>query len=189
MAAQMPARWLDTPASRTAAELAIRKLVYRALLEAHLPPPSTEAAPDSMNPSRANSGSKVYRPRGAPASGPTTGSGTGVIHRRLGKLPDSAYASFTHFLACASERLGVPIEAPPEGDAWFRRTQSQVEVLHVLRCIMGPSIESAIVADRVAWLREAFDQPGAEEKKWEVELVALFDQAAGSARNFAIVAY
>ncbi|VDC06668.1 unnamed protein product [Peniophora sp. CBMAI 1063] len=188
LAAQMPARWLDSPTSRATAELAIRKIVYRALLDAHLPQ-TVKTSPLSISTTSENGTTRVYRPRGAPASGSTatTGSGTGALHRRLGKLPDGAYASFAHFLAVASERLGVLIEAPPEEDEWFKRAQSQVEVLHVLRCIMGPSIESAIVADRVVWLREALRGSCVDEvKQWEVELVGLFDQAAGSARNFAI---
>ena len=61
----MPARWLDTPTSRRAAELAIRKIVYRALLVAYLPPPS-----DPLD-ARADRVNKVYRPRGAPAPGST----------------------------------------------------------------------------------------------------------------------
>lgn len=184
----MPARWFDTPTSRAAAELAIRKVVYRALLDAHLPPLPDDTSSAPMDFHRANPGNKVYRPRGASATESTTGSGTGALHRRLGKLPDSAYTSFACFIACATERLGVPIQTPPEDDAWFKRAQSQIEVLHVLRCIAGPSIESAIVADRVAWLREGLAESSAAEKKeWVVELVSLFDQATGSARNFAIV--
>ena len=191
LAAQIPSRWLDTPASRSAAELAIRKIVYRALLDAHLPPPSALDA-DITRVDRAN---KVYRPRGTPAPGPTSGSGTGALHRRLGKLPDSAYTSFPHFLAVASERLGIPIPiaTPQEDNAWFQRVQSQIEVLHVLRCIMGPCIESAIVADRVEWLREVLqvgkEGEGGGKGRWDVEVVGLFDQAEGSARNFAIVVY
>lgn len=60
---------------------------------------------------------------------------------------------------------------------------SRLAVLHALRCVLGPLVESLILRDRAAWVRETL----AGAAGMRVELVNLFDQASGSARNVAIV--
>lgn len=73
---------------------------------------------------------------------------------------------------------------------------ARVELLHVLRCLTGPAIESLIIEDRFLWLKDSLQsvnsnhdtrKPISGEERWTVELVALFDQALGSARNLALV--
>ena len=71
--------------------------------------------------------------------------------RRLGRLNDSVYSDWATFLARAQERLGVRLDPTTcEKDA---ATESQLEVFQVLRCILGPVIESLILLDREEWLR------------------------------------
>ena len=185
LAAQVPSHWLETPAVVRSTEIAVRKVVYRALLE-----PVIEAS--------------------------TTGVALGGSHssstKRLGRLPDSAYDSFGAFVDRAMTKLGLPITlflqdvgsdelipatatTEPTGpeSLCFAHSQRQLEVLHTLRSILGPAIESTIILDRFMWLREALGvehMDGADEAEhdagWKVEIVGLFDQAVGSARNLAI---
>jgi len=168
LAAQVPAHWLDTQGTTTTAELAIPKMAYRALLEGYL-------------------GFAVFQDRERTSD---------AMHRRIGRLPDGAYVSFPHFLAVASSKLGfelpthssegqTSIEA--ESSDWFGNAQRRLEVLHALRCVLGPAIESLIIADRVSWLFEALQGCDGRGPIWDVDLVNLFDQAMGSARNVAIV--
>ncbi|KAJ3918861.1 hypothetical protein F5877DRAFT_78619 [Lentinula edodes] len=82
-----------------------------------------------------------------------------------------------------------------------------LSIFYVLRCILGPLVESALLEDRVQWIREQLvarkpDLPAAEgrerevtlvktniEMGYEASLVPLFSQLgeAGSARNVAVV--
>lgn len=107
---------------------------------------------------------------------------------RLGRLKDSAYTNgWPAFLHIAEERLGVKFSADAfdllerESDDLVRN----LEVLHVMRCLLGPLIETLILRDRVEWVKEelGFEQVN----RLSVELVNLFDQSTGSARNVAIV--
>lgn len=75
----------------------------------------------------------------------------------------------------------------------------RLEVLHVLRCLVGPLVESTIIQDRYYWLKEnlASSEPiqsspkksqyGLPTSKMSVKLVNLFDQGMDSGRNVAIV--
>ncbi|ETW82003.1 hypothetical protein HETIRDRAFT_427210 [Heterobasidion irregulare TC 32-1] len=188
LATQTPAHWLDSPASHASAKLAVRKVAFRALLEAYLPPTRNTDIVDE------------------PTTNATDGTGrkerTEVPKKRLGRLPDSAYASFSHFLSRASERMGVGIDlatspfrdriqafegTSPHESFQLEGVERQLEVLHVLRCIIGPCVESLILMDRVQWLQEGLQKDTTEVKaRWDVQMVGLFDQAAGSARNFAL---
>ncbi|KAI0051058.1 hypothetical protein FA95DRAFT_378509 [Auriscalpium vulgare] len=167
LAAQTPSHWLDTAASLASAELSVRKVTYRALLEA-VSEPVHQTDPNS------------------------------VPSNRLGRLPDSVYISFPNFVAHASSRLGrstsysspSPRDHPLAmiGEEYFSMLQQRAEVVHILRCLIGPSIESAILLDRVFWLKESLMTPDcADHAEWDVDLVGLFDQAVGSARNMALV--
>ena len=69
-----------------------------------------------------------------------------------------------------------------------RRTESRLEVLHTLRCLLGPLVEGMILLDRLIWVREELaDIAGGSRSEMEVELVNLFDQATGSGRNVGLV--
>jgi len=114
----------------------------------------------------------------------TEGLDNGAERRRVGKLHDSAYTDFDTFLAAAGAKLNFDFTA-------LRKTQfpdientglvSRLEVLHVLRCILGPAVESLIVVDRLCWLMEVVGE------ELDVELVNLFDQGTSSGRNLGIV--
>ncbi|KAJ3873222.1 hypothetical protein F5051DRAFT_432394 [Lentinula edodes] len=91
---------------------------------------------------------------------------------------------------------------PPPSLAPLARALS---IFYVLRCILGPLVESALLEDRVQWVQEQLvackpDLPAAEGREREVtltnvemgydaSLVPLFSQLgeAGSARNVAVV--
>jgi len=62
------------------------------------------------------------------------------------------------------------------------RLEKQVSTLHTLRCLLGPCVESLIIWDRYAWLKEE-SQYG---RCFEVYLLNLFDQKQGSGRNISI---
>ncbi|GLB41959.1 putative methyltransferase domain containing protein [Lyophyllum shimeji] len=168
MAAQIPDHWLDSPARLASAQLAIRKVVWRALL-----------------------GRRYARICASHASVTETGSTPAM--RRLGRLHDDAYASWPAFLERASERIGVDFSSSTDTDALGPESElaTRLESLHVLRCLLGPVVESYIVLDRVTWLEEELDR---RKKKagdglagYEIEAVNLFDQATGSGRNIALV--
>jgi hypothetical protein len=224
LASQVPSHWNDSPASLAAASLAIRKVVWRALLT-RFSRPDLDTKPDS-----------------------NIGTGSSPAVRRLGRLNDSVYSSWDTFLKIAGERLGLETNfnslvgaafederggatgisdynsSDPEPRHDFNTSfpessrgrdallERRLEVLHVLRCQLGPVVESLIVLDRVEWVKEMLngigilvggdadgdggaDEDGDEERdanrrmstRMQVEIVNLFDQAAGSGRNIAIV--
>lgn len=135
--------------------------------------------------------------------------------RRLGRLRDAAYAdSWRAFLSLAAERMGVvfPEEGREDGaevddsaagdvddedqailGALPRALQPQARALaalHVLRCVVGVLVESAVLRDRAAWVAEELRLEGGcggPDEPMKVALVNLFDQATGSGRNVAIV--
>lgn len=137
----------------------------------------------------------------------------------MGRLRDSAYRDFPTYLQAAREKLGLkdnpmappgsPEEVKPEydlssdlntGEVFLSRT---LEVLYVLRCLLGPPVESLIAVDRYLFLQEAIynivngtdtdatptNQSSSESDRANggVKLVNLFDQSTGSLRNLALV--
>lgn len=120
----------------------------------------------------------------------TGSSGLREVHwsqKRVGRLASSAYRDFNCYLTIAAKRLQVG-EAildtqthmrPSEGDL-----QSKLEALYVLRCFMGPVIESYISLDRLLYLQEHLQ---GSNDKGSVYLYNLFDQGTGSLRNLALV--
>lgn len=105
--------------------------------------------------------------------------------KQVGRFNDGAYASWDEYLRRASGRLEIPHEellalAGKDGDDV--ELVKRLELLHVLRCMMGPVIESLLVIDRWLYLREELDDDV------EVRMINLFDQRTGSARNIALVA-
>ncbi|KAH9480556.1 hypothetical protein JR316_0007156 [Psilocybe cubensis] len=110
-------------------------------------------------------------------------SGTGLTEPllRLGRLRDSAYVSWNTFLRAAEQRMGVlfhpdDFEAEGKGEKAEIRDgdnvnergkggsddlrpgrdttlENDLAAHHVLRCLLGPVIESAILRDRLTWVR------------------------------------
>ena len=117
------------------ARLALRKIVWRALFEDRL--------------------QAYWRSTKDTTSGSTGGSSTPEDHRptgRLGRLSDSAYTSWDAFTSAVQRKIG---SACPNGVSPNNLTLGgRVEVFHVLRCIVGPVIESLLLLDRLVWLRE-----------------------------------
>lgn len=100
--------------------------------------------------------------------------------RRLGKLNDKAYVDWKTFLTSASTRLQIgPLES-----AHDEVMERRLSTLHVLRCLLGPCIESLIIWDRYMWVMEVLKE---QRMDMNVELVNLFDQNSGSGRNVAII--
>lgn len=159
VAVQTPSEWLRTEKSRREAEIAVRKVLYRALLAPVL---------DSLNVKTKNAGLP-------PA-------------HRIGKLNNKFYKSFETFLEAASQKLGVDVlgrldDCAKEKVIKLDSTPDarRIEVLHALRCILGPACESLLILDRYLWLEENLQADGVD-----VGLVNLFDQST-SDRNIAIV--
>ncbi|KAF9811114.1 hypothetical protein IEO21_06663 [Rhodonia placenta] len=158
LAAQVPSQWMRSEVASAATRLAIRKVVWRALLAGILARVPNLPANDNKQ-----ADDDDYCP---------------VHLRRLGKLNDSVYDNWDAFLARAGEKLGVDLM---QGHPRDREMESRLEVMHVLRCILGPVVESFILLDRLQWLKEELQGTG-----MDVELINLFDQASGSGRNVAI---
>jgi hypothetical protein len=165
LATQSPLIWSSDvsgcPSPETA--LSIRKVTYRALLSQRL------------NPS---------------ARVETSSSDLREVHwaqKRVGRLASSAYRDFNHYLALAAKQLQVGETMldtqtqmrPDESDL-----QTTLEILYVLRCFMGPAIESYIALDRLLYLQEHLHE---SNSKGSVYLCNLFDQGTGSLRNMALV--
>lgn len=152
LAAQVPSQWARTPSALADTTLAFRKMSWRALLAAILYRKAQER--------------------------PSDGGGAPQL-KRLGRLNDTAYDSWEAFLAVAERRLGVNLTGEVARDPVI---ESRLEVFHLLRCILGPVVESFLLLDRKVWLRHQLEDVG-----MRVHLVNLFDQGSGSARNVGIV--
>ncbi|KAG8214795.1 hypothetical protein J3R82DRAFT_9932 [Butyriboletus roseoflavus] len=90
LAAQVPSQWLKSEGAIRNAELALRKVVYRALLQPVLD--AADALRDHAMPSE-----------------PSVQAGLGetLENRRLGKLNDKAYQDWPTFLERATDKLGI----------------------------------------------------------------------------------
>ncbi|KAK7047395.1 hypothetical protein VNI00_006626 [Paramarasmius palmivorus] len=187
----------QVPENQTPNDLSVRKVVYRALLTSLLPPtslpsPSSSRAHVFVPPSESRSApparqNLISNTIASPAFswGAQTHPdelGNSPLHYRLGKLPRSAYESWEAFLEGASMKLGLGVSLKGE---WDEEKARKVEELHMWRCRLGPVVESAVLGDRVRWVEDALRGEGGGE--WKVELVPVFDQAKGSARNMAVV--
>ncbi|KAG8992907.1 hypothetical protein FRB94_011199 [Tulasnella sp. JGI-2019a] len=159
LAAQVTHSWLEDPA---AFQLGTRKIVFRALVEKLF---------------FAKYGGEMFK--------------SGVA---VGRFNDAAYSSWGEYLRRAAARLDSKADrevllAADHGDSdgggevdvEEKKLVKRLELLHVLRCMLGPVIESLIVIDRWMYLREELDQEVA------VKMVNVFDQKTGSARNVALV--
>lgn len=167
VACQCPAQWVLDDDEWERSLLARRKVLYRALLgrlyqEHNLPP---------LFPGQKDVTTEQVEQLPNPLEG-----------KRMGRLPGSAYTSFSVFLSHALPRLG-DITLPPltedlDQSVFARRFLGFV----VFRSLLGPLIESAIIVDRVLFLSEALPDG------WTVRSENIFELSSGSARNVAIIA-
>jgi len=199
------------------ARLAIRKVVYRALLQ----PVLLAAAQCRAGLPEAQDGLENNRNGRGDEAAMRLGLGETPENRRLGKLSNTSYTDWGTFLARAVTKMdinlpnlvrchlegGLEAEGPrllpwilnhgndggnkeQRGTQERLRMESRIEALHVLRCILGPLVESLILLDRYEWLwegLEAVEGGSKAEEKWKVDMVNLFDQSTGSGRNVALV--
>ena len=143
----------------------------------------------------------------------TSGTGTSILFQRLGKLPNAAYEGWEVFMQHVEQRLYLvstssastataelnstrlipsqiklprthPLYVDAPSDPPSSSRAKQLEQLHMARCSLGPVIESVILKDRMQWVQEKLSDC---QVGWEVEIVPLFDQGTGSARNMAVV--
>jgi len=172
--------------------LAVRKVTWRALLGKALAnaTPVAKPLPKSTSvPACWPRRPEAWKAQDPPSKDPS-GSGQTPTLVRLGRLKDSAYTNgWPAFLHIAEERLGVKF--PSDAYSMLERERDglvrNLEVLHVMRSLLGPLFETVILRDRVEWVKELFDDDEEGREKLNVELVNLFDQSMGSARNVAIV--
>ncbi|KAI6101970.1 hypothetical protein EV401DRAFT_2092992 [Pisolithus croceorrhizus] len=204
LATQVPAHWFRTERAGMGACLAVRKVVYRALLQ----PVIQLAAQYRKEPT---DNQEIMNRDSVQGLTARLGLGETPENRRLGKLNDASYADWSTFLVSATTKLGIDIrdltrrhsegaalgdQLPPwilnhgndsereEGVFERLRMEGRLEVVHVLRCILGPLIESLILLDRCEWLRGGV---GSCQRETSIEMVNLFDQVTGSGRNVALV--
>ncbi|KDN45350.1 hypothetical protein RSAG8_04937, partial [Rhizoctonia solani AG-8 WAC10335] len=140
LAAQCPAQWSRSESEMERASLARRKIVWRAILARSLHSDTHELGHASSN---------------------------NKSHNRLGRLPDRVYADWESFVQTACEKIGLPsatteellIGSSTDGGRLTLPSEAeilsfQLEVLHVLRALIGPVIESLIILDRTLYLTE-----------------------------------
>ncbi|KAF8158234.1 hypothetical protein B0H34DRAFT_674688 [Crassisporium funariophilum] len=158
LASQVPGQWLqqrDPPIPKPSVALAVRKVAWRAMLGRALlsaipveavEPESLPAAPHTNK----NKGATVparwlTTPEQDDDPDPTP---------RLGRLPSSAYHTYPHFLLSAQSKLHLllPASAFAERGAEEMELERRVEVLHVIRCLVGAGVEDVILMDRVRYL-------------------------------------
>lgn len=181
LAAQVPSQWLKSEDAMRGTELALRKVVYRALLQPVL---QAAAAQSSGIPNYAMPSERPIHP----------GLGETLENRRLGKLNDKAYRDWPTFLERATDKLGVNLAAINASlPDWFMhegtrlKMESALFVVQTLRCILGPLIETLILLDRHDWIQQELAEMNDCGQEVEVEMVNLFDQSTGSGRNVALV--
>lgn len=136
----------------------------------------------------------------------------------MGRLRSTAYKDFPTYLHVAKGKLGLdakPLETrsgvvekeydlSSDLNLEEKLLSRTLEVLYVLRCLLGPAIESLIAADRYLFLQEAVEgqvrtnrdgnitasdgilDMHSSGSKEAVKLVNLFDQSTGSLRNLAL---
>ncbi|CAE6464380.1 unnamed protein product [Rhizoctonia solani] len=170
LAAQCPAQWSRSESEMKRAGLARRKIVWRAILARSIRNTNTYFDPDNKPPNR------------------------------LGRLPDRVYANWESFVRIACEKMGLPsatTEALLSGSSTHESQSTlpleaeilsfQLEVLHILRALIGPVIESLIIVDRILYLAEQLSSSNGSPTS-TVRALNLFDQlSSGSARNIALI--
>ena len=218
--ATVPARWTRRPETwdvegSTSISHSSSALAASTTTTATATTTTTTPSTDSSNATAAD----TSKPYPDPDPDPEASLGLTPTHLRLGKLPTSAYTSWGAFLRCVEDKLpGVQFaeelvslrleedvgEAHAEElEKTLRTLLRSLETLHTLRCLLGPVVESAILRDRVGWIKEellplevehgAVDgvdvdvDADVDVEEIKANLVNLFDQSTGSGRNVAIV--
>lgn len=194
LAAQIPTQWLtklSPPSAAISVELALRKVTWRALLEKKLrrlkdmSANTNKVVEVNLAPGRLLPWSRLPAAKTQNYDPDEVGTGATPEMRRLGRLRDTAYDDWTTFLGMAGKKMGVDfgsVTGNTERDSGLERF---LEVVHTLRCLIGPLVESAIILDRMVWIDEMFCAEG--RGGMNAKVVNLFDQAVGSGRNTAIV--
>lgn len=214
LACQCPYQWTISSKTWEASKLARRKIVFRALLgrvvSDLLPNFSSLVDEDESEPGK-NSEVEVPTSQELLNEERTiTGSAT-LGGMKLGRLNSKAYIDWETFLQDTLIRLSLsasPSLSPLanldlEGilqsykgkEAIPTNLPARLACLHVLRSMVGPIIESLIIADRVLYLAESLKADstvntegiGSEASIWRVSAVNLFELKSGSARNVALV--
>ncbi|KXN88186.1 Protein RRNAD1, partial [Leucoagaricus sp. SymC.cos] len=196
LAAQIPTQWLTSlspPSPSPSVEMALRKVTWRALLGRklqRLQGHSTSALSATvvninLTPGRQLPWSRLPVVKVQNFDQEEVGTGATPAMRRLGRLRDHAYQDWDTFLDVAGKKMGVKFANDAEGQERDAHMERLLEVVHTLRCLIGPVVESAIILDRLAWIEENLGSDAHREMR--AEIVNLFDQATGSGRNIAIV--
>ncbi|KAJ8463255.1 hypothetical protein ONZ45_g17646 [Pleurotus djamor] len=196
LATHVPSHWFDTMKSSEAVALSVRKVVWRALLgralesvdvtDTNQQSPDVNAIPStSMKFNQVLVGNGTITQR-KPAMGDENGGmGSNPLMRRLGRLPDSAYQDWATFIEKANQKLGVTLDVTTRPCSAFEEpTETQLETLYILRCLLGPVIETLLVRDRIEWIQEEL---ATDVGHANIHAVNLFDQSSGSGRNVALV--
>ncbi|KAJ3976708.1 hypothetical protein EV361DRAFT_789745 [Lentinula raphanica] len=239
LAAQTPDTWLDSHsavARRVVAEedeaqnelelsspsksasLAVRKVVWRALLEWVIAQKGIELDHNGNVLQNATSSASSASTSSSDSPSLAGKIGSNLEQGRLGRLgrfPSRAYDSWATYLELVGSKLGVDLgNELEEGESTELVTSiplaRALSILYVLRCILGPLVEAALLEDRVKWVQEQLegDEPGVsvlpeisenlkssdtkasgEVLSYEASLVPIFSQCgdSGSARNIAVV--
>ncbi|KAH8825026.1 methyltransferase domain-containing protein, partial [Flagelloscypha sp. PMI_526] len=165
LATQAPSTFNLSPTARAKFDLSVRKVVWRALLSQIM---STRTSFDEVPLPTSDKHSQIR----------TSGTGQTPISQRLGRLNDKAYDSWDAFLSAASQKMGLePACSYPD-----TKLEKQLGLLQVLRCLLGPVVETMFLEDRLSWMKEEMGNAATQ-----VNLVNLFDQATGSGRNVGIL--
>ncbi|KAJ7070047.1 methyltransferase domain-containing protein [Mycena amicta] len=190
LAAQMPAEWTRSPGAWRDAKLAVKKVVWRAVVGGRIARMTQEEVVESISISTPATRDRLSA---APGGLPGQGSGDKPAMRRLGRLNDAVYNDWPGFVRTASDKLCG--DQHLEGDLTTEEHTliNELGVLHVLRCIVGPLVESVIVGDRAVWVEEQVqahrlrEDPDQLDSELGIEAINLFDQSTGSGRNIALV--
>ncbi|KAH9924602.1 uncharacterized protein BXZ73DRAFT_91201 [Epithele typhae] len=91
---------------------------------------------------------------------------------KLGKLPSAAYQTWDGYMDFVYCKLGQS------------ELYQQIAVFHVMRCILGPVVETLLLMDRLIWMRKQL-----LGFNCEAELMNVFNQAMSSGRNIAMLLY
>lgn len=156
LAAQEPAHWLRSPDAESATNLAMKKILYRALVNPLL------IQSEGEDPDEAET------------------------QLRIGKINIKANEDFETYLIRVGHKVkrdliteyrirNMSNPEALENTPLARR----IKTLHALRCLLGPPVESLIILDRFLWLQEELEGLG----ELHVQLVNMFDQEVGSGRN------
>ena len=126
LAAQVPSAWLRSTEAASATELALRKVLYRALAT----PILSRADSNETSQKLGRLNSKAYE---------NFESFLCCAGRKIGM----------DLLSSFKEIVPQDPNAVEAG-----RIAGQIKTLHALRCLLGPPVESLIILDRYLWLTE-----------------------------------